>query len=95
MDNADYDDWHSQQPQDVTLIQFQWWSSVADSGADMFAGISSHVHVSFRRQTLTSKVDPRTVRVKLFLMAVDHYGSTAIRNNFTLTVRGSTLDVRI
>ena len=27
--------------------------------------------IDFRRQILTSKVDPRTVRVKLFIMAVD------------------------
>ena len=29
------------------------------------------VGIDFRRQILTSKVNPRTVRVKIFLMAAD------------------------
>ena len=32
-----------------------------------------NIDITGRRQILTSKVDPRTVRIKIFLLAVDPY----------------------
>ena len=41
---------------------------------DMLVGINpSSVGIDFSRQNLTSKVDPRTVRLKIFIMTVDLY----------------------
>ena len=39
----------------------------------VFPKLCHSKHETCRRQILTSEVDPRTVRVKTFLMAVDPY----------------------
>ena len=41
----------------------------SSSSAKRFNSYSARI--DFRRQILTSKVDPRTVRLKIFLMVVD------------------------
>ena len=57
----------SHRPQEVLLAQFSLYVHKGGLKPDSFHFISDVC----RRQILTNKVDPRTVREKIFLMALD------------------------
>ena len=61
---------------DKILLQFDWFRSTTHFTLKIFFWTTSILYFILyvcRRQILTTKVDPRTVRVKIFLMAVDPY----------------------